>query len=77
LKIGILWQVGGSQLWYVLSALVFWLIGYIKQRSLRKEELPEGATLTENVSKAIVLFTLIMAILFGPILIAVLFLSKC
>jgi hypothetical protein len=29
------------------------------------------------VSKAIVLFTLIMAILFGPILIAVLFLSKC
>jgi len=70
-KIGILWQVGGSQTWYILSALIFWLVRIIRHRSLKTETVSTVGNVEqlESLSKGLVLFILIMAILFAPLLI--------
>ena len=71
LKIGILWQVGGSQLWYMLSTFIFSLVRIIKQRSTGTDNVSilGDVEQLENLSKGLILFVLIMAIIFVPLLI--------
>jgi hypothetical protein len=73
-KTGILWQVAGSQQWYILSTLGFFGFNYIKQQNLKKklvEDLAETELVVESYSKGLFWFVLIMVILFAPILISV------
>jgi len=77
--IDILRQISGSQFWYILSLLGFEGFAYTKKLRSRTEP-TQAEENTEYMSKGLVLYILVMAVLFLPIFLIILIalvLSSC
>ena len=67
-RIGILWQTGGSEWWYMLSLAVFNFVRLVRKTPAVRDT---------PLAKGFVLYLLVMIAIFLPIFILVLLLSRC
>lgn len=72
LNVGIIWQAGGSQLWYVVSLVMFDFV-----RNIRKTSPETGSSFMESASKGVVLAYLVLLPLVILAILAVILLSRC
>ena len=70
LKVDVLWQAGGSQVWYLVAMLSFWLIPRFRKELFASQN-TEQDEFAEDGSKAIIIFMLVMLIFFVPIMILI------